>query len=250
MASLFISDLHLDPQRPASTALFRRFLSEFTQGAQALYILGDLLEYWLGDDDDPGTLQPSLEQLAALADAGCALYLMHGNRDFLIGSEFARRCGARLVEDPMRIELDGVATLLTHGDTLCTDDVPYQRFRAQVRAPDWRSNFLAQPLAERRRQAQQLRERSRAAVSHKPAQIMDVNAGAVLEAMGRHAVRRLIHGHTHRPGVHRLPLAQGEGQRLVLGDWYHHGSYLRCAEGRCQLMAFAQEGPPRLLGEA
>jgi len=232
VAALFISDLHLDPQLPATVDACLRLLRGPAADYPALYILGDLFEYWIGDDAPAQALAPVLDALAALAARGTALTVMHGNRDFLLGDDFARRCGCRLVADDQLLEcIGGVPSLLLHGDTLCTDDIDYQRFRASARDPAWQADFLARPLAERRAIVQGLRDKSRAAMRDKQAQIMDVNADAVAAAMREHGVRRLIHGHTHRPALHRFTLDGDAAERCVLGDWRADGAMLaRCDE--------------------
>jgi UDP-2,3-diacylglucosamine hydrolase len=236
--TLFISDLHLDASRPQIVALFLRFLAEQAPQAEALYILGDLFEYWIGDDmlDDPRfgpALAPIAQGLRTVSDAGVPVAFMHGNRDFLIGEAFAERCGLRLLPEAQVIDLHGAPTLLLHGDTLCTDDVDYQALRGRLRDPAWQAQFLALPLEERVAQAQALRARSREAMQSKREEIMDVNPGAVQEAFAAHGVARMIHGHTHRPAVHEVDLPGGRGERIVLGDWYEQGSVLRCdATGR------------------
>lgn len=233
MNTLFISDLHLDPQRPQILALFIRFLDTLDPArTEALYILGDLFETWIGDDEDAPAFQSISEQLRAVSERGIAVNLMHGNRDFLLGSAFAERSGVHLIEDPARIELYGTPVLLMHGDTLCTDDHEYQAFRRRVRDRDWQRQFLALPLAERRRLAAGLRETSREQTAGKHPGIMDVNAQAVAQAMLEAGVQTLIHGHTHRPGIHEFTLNGHPARRIVLGDWYDQGSMLEvCAAG-------------------
>lgn len=232
---LFISDLHLDPSRPQVTGLFLDFLAGEARGAAALYILGDLFEAWIGDDDPEPDHARVIAGLRALADSGVALYLMHGNRDFLLGEAFAARSGARLLPDSVVIELSGAPALLLHGDTLCTDDRAYQDFRAMVRDPAWQRDFLARPIAERQAIAHQLRETSRAATRDKAEYITDVNADAVARCMREAGVRLLIHGHTHRPAVHGFDLDGRPARRIVLGDWYEQGSLLRCDGAGCRL---------------
>ncbi|MEJ2629969.1 MAG: UDP-2,3-diacylglucosamine diphosphatase [Acidihalobacter sp.] len=230
--TLFISDLHLDLERPEVIDLLVRFLDERAVDADALYILGDLFEYWIGDDDIRDGLLPAIEALRRVSDAGVPLSFMAGNRDFLIGSGFAERAGCRLLEDPTRVELYGVPTLLMHGDSLCTDDVAYQALRKQLRDPAWQAGFLALPVEQRRAQAEALRRKSREATRGKAMAIMDVNAGEVDAAFRKHGVRRIIHGHTHRPAVHALEVDGGAARRIVLGDWYTQGSVLSVtAEG-------------------
>ena len=226
--TLFISDLHLDPARPAITALFLRFLAGPARQAEALYILGDLFEAWVGDDDDQPEYGRVTEALRAVADRGVSIGVMHGNRDFLMGENFSARTGCRLLTDPTVIDLGGVPTLLLHGDTLCTDDTQYQSLRATVRDPRWQRAFLARPLEERRRLAADLRETSREHTARKDEAIMDVNARAVTRAFREHGVQRMIHGHTHRPGVHTLTVDGVRVERIVLGDWYEQGSVLWC----------------------
>ena len=239
MAALFISDLHLCPTRPAVSRLFLDFLRGPAQRADELYILGDLFEYWAGDDDlDDPFVAVMCEALAALADDGVATFFMRGNRDFLAGDGFARRTGAALLDDPALRPIEGVPTLLMHGDTLCTDDADYQEFRSMVRSPRWQQQFLARPLAERKRMIEELRRRSEEAKSVKAEAIMDVNEYAVAAALRTHAYPRLIHGHTHRPAQH-LHLVDGRKcERWVLADWYDRGSYLECDGSACRSVPF------------
>lgn len=238
--SLFISDLHLCDSRPEMSRLFFEFLQTTALHAQALYILGDLFEYWLGDDtlDAPLNQQVCLA-LRHLADSGVAVYFMHGNRDFLIAAQFADACHATLLADPSLIDMYGTPTLLMHGDTLCTDDVSYLAFRAQVRDPHWQSQFLAQPLAARIALAQQARSQSESAKQGKSTEIMDVNADAVQEILRQYAYPRLIHGHTHRQALHNLSVDGHPSQRWVLPDWYEHGGYLRCDTQQCQFVSLS-----------
>lgn len=233
---LFISDLHLDAGRPAITALFVEFLAGLEpQRCAGLYILGDLFEAWIGDDNDDPHDAEVIAALHATTQRGIPVWLMHGNRDFLLGERFAQATGCTLLSDPARIELGGEPTLLMHGDMLCTDDHEYQQFRALVRDPDWQRQFLAKPLGERRQIAAGLRETSRQRTGEKAAEIMDVNPQAVRDTLHRHGVRRLIHGHTHRPAVHDLDLEGLPAQRIVLGDWYTQGSVLYVEDGSLRL---------------
>lgn len=233
--TLFISDLHLDPRRPAMTALFLDFLGGLGSDCAALYILGDLFEAWIGDDEDDPHFAEVLDGLRAATARGLPVSVMRGNRDFLLGDLFARKTGCTLLAEPGLIELAGERVLLLHGDTLCTDDREYQRFRTLVRDPAWQAQFLARPLAERRAMAAQMRETSRQRTGEKPADIMDVNPQAVAAALREHGVRTLIHGHTHRPAVHAFDLDGYPVRRIVLGDWYEQGSLLRCEDRACEL---------------
>lgn len=230
MSTLFVSDLHLDPVRPRITELFLEFLGGDARGAEALYILGDLFEAWIGDDDPARHHRQVAAALARLAGRGVPVYFLVGNRDFLLGEGFARSAGMTLLSEPLRLDLYGVPTLLLHGDVLCTDDRDYQAFRTMVRDPAWQRDFLARPLAERRALALQARGESRARSADKPPEIMDVNPDAVNAAFRRHGVARIIHGHTHRPALHRLELDGVPCERIVLGDWYEQGSLLRVDE--------------------
>lgn len=229
MATLFISDLHLTAARPEITTLFLDFLAHEARRADALYILGDLFEYWIGDEAVAAPeYRPMIAGMRALADAGVPLHVMHGNRDFLMGAGFEQATGCRLLPDPARIELYGRPVLLTHGDALCTRDEEYMSFRTVVRNPEWQRAFLAKSLAEREAIARNYRELSRQSTAAKRPEIMDVTPEAVLDLMRAHGVRDLIHGHTHRPGEHRFDLDGVPARRLVLGDWYDQGSVLRC----------------------
>ncbi len=229
MTDLLISDLHLSPERPAIVRLFCDFLAHRARAASTLYILGDLFEYWIGDEAvaEPA-LQPVIQGIQALTGSGVAVLLMHGNRDFLIGARFAEVTGAELLPDPFPTNLAGSPVVLTHGDILCTDDVDYQRFRAEIRQPEWIRTFLGKSVAERIAIAEQYRELSKSATSMKPADIMDVNLDAVTQMMREYSVHCLIHGHTHRPAHHRFMLDGAEASRIVLGDWYEQGSVLEC----------------------
>ncbi|HEY3488380.1 MAG TPA: UDP-2,3-diacylglucosamine diphosphatase [Gammaproteobacteria bacterium] len=224
-STFFISDLHLDPGRPDILEQFGRFTEDYAPHADAVYILGDFVEYWIGDDDDAHGLEPALQQLQELA-ARIPVYLMHGNRDFLLGSKFAAQRKIHLLQDPTVIDLYGTPTLLMHGDTLCTDDVKYQTFRRMVRTESWQQEFLRKPLAERRQIVMGLRATSKQETLAKPEEIMDVNSDTVVTTMRQHGVKQLIHGHTHRPKIHRLEIDNHPAQRIVLGDWYDKGNIL------------------------
>ena len=216
----FISDLHLCADRPALTAVFERYLAGPAQAAARLYILGDLFEYWAGDDDLDDPLNTHVAGLLAdLAESGCQVFFMPGNRDFLIGADFAARARLQLLAEPARIELGNEAVLLCHGDSLCTDDLAYQAFRSQVRNPAWQAQFLGQPLAVRKQVIAGVRMKSEEAKSEKAAAIMDVNAEAVIALLREHGVHQLIHGHTHRPADHQVDVDGSPGQRRVLADW-------------------------------
>ena len=236
MATLFISDLHLDPQRPAIIQLFLNFLQQQASGAEALYILGDLFEVWIGDDENSALGQTVSMALKVLGESGVPVYLLHGNRDFLLGNSFAAVSGIQLLPEAKVIDLYGTLTLVMHGDTLCTDDIEYQAFRSQVRAPEWRARILSLPLSQRRMMATQLRDTSQQALRKKAVDIMDVNGEAVVCAMRTHGVYRLIHGHTHRPNIHEWHLDGRVAQRIVLGDWYIQGSVLSCDVTGCRLL--------------
>ena len=232
MTTLFISDLHLDPERPAISELFGRFIDGEARGAKALYILGDLFEAWVGDDDPSATGARVADKLRALVDSGVPAYFIRGNRDFLLGEAYARRAGMTILPDPAVVMLHGQPTLLLHGDLLCTDDTAYQQFRAQTRDPRWQAEFLAQPLAARLAFAAQARAASKARygelVSNGMAETVgDVAGATVREWFARYGVRRMIHGHTHRPAIHD---ESGGTTRIVLGDWYEQGSLLRVSE--------------------
>ncbi|MGH8369747.1 MAG: UDP-2,3-diacylglucosamine diphosphatase [Gammaproteobacteria bacterium] len=227
MTTLFISDLHLDPVRPQITDAFLQFLTDEARRAESLYILGDFFEVWIGDDDPDPHHARVMTGLRELSDAGVPVYFMHGNRDFLIGEGFAKLTGCRILPDPTLIELQGTPTLLMHGDTLCTDDTEYQRFRSMVRDPAWQQTFLSKPLEERRAFAAKARSESQSQTRQKAESIMDVNQQAVEKIMLQHDVTRLIHGHTHRPAIHHFTSGSKPSTRIVLGDWYEQKSLLR-----------------------
>lgn len=232
MTTLFISDLHLEESRPDITEAFLGFLDGTASGVDQLYILGDFFEAWIGDDERT----PLQEQIAAalrkLRDSGTDIFLMHGNRDFLIGEDFCKRAGATLLDDPTVIDLHGTPTLLMHGDSLCTADVEYQKFRANMRNPQWQQMILQRPLEDRQQMARQLREISMAKNQGKEEFIMDVTPEEVIKDMEAHGVQRMIHGHTHRPAVHEL-IANGlPAKRIVLGDWDKNVWWLEAEPGK------------------
>jgi len=240
MATLFIADLHLDPSRPQITDLFEHYLaSDEVRHANALYILGDLVEAWIGDDDDAELPARIAAVTRAVRDAGVPVYFMVGNRDFLLGPAFAARAGLTLLDDGTVHDIHGRRTLLMHGDVLCTDDIAYQAVRQQVRTPEWQAQILAMPLQARRAFAAKAREDSKAHTGNTMESIMDVNADAVAETMRKAGVTRLIHGHTHRPAVHDFQLDGAPAQRIVLGDWYEQGSVLRVDADGVELRGLA-----------
>jgi len=217
----FVSDLHLRAERPDLTERFAAFLADTAAAnVEALFILGDLFEYWIGDDDlaDPFNARVC-KLLRDLADRGTHIYFIAGNRDFLIGETFAAAAGIALLDEIEKVGAGGTATLLMHGDTVCTDDLPYQEFRRMVRAKEWQEGFLARPLPERRAEVENLRRRSAEAMQGKTAEIMDANAAAIRAALTANDCPRLIHGHTHRPGREDVALADGAAERWVLSDW-------------------------------
>ena len=228
MTTLFISDLHLDAGQTDARNQCLEFLRGEASQADALYILGDLFEAWIGDDDPDSEKHSVINALHTLTrEHQVPCYLMRGNRDFLLGDVFSAHSGCTLLEDPTVVEIYGRSVLLMHGDTLCTDDVDYQEFRTLVRDPMWQQNFLAMSLEHRQAMAGKARDASRAQTAGKSDEIMDVNEESVIEAMTAHKVRTLIHGHTHRPGIHDLRLGNMAARRIVLGDWHEHGSVLR-----------------------
>jgi len=226
MAKLFISDLHLCAQRPNLMGVFVRFLNERVSEDDELYILGDLFEAWLGDDAVLPEQRPAIDALRTTTARGVPISVMHGNRDFLLGPDFESLTGCRLIPDPTPLILDGTPTLLMHGDTLCTDDIDYQKYRAQVRSPAFIAKVRTMTLQERVAIAAELRAESVQRTDSKQPEIMDVNQQAVEHCMREHAAAILIHGHTHRPAVHRFTLDGREVERIVLADWYTHGSVL------------------------
>jgi UDP-2,3-diacylglucosamine hydrolase len=243
LSTWFVSDLHLDAAFPAAVAQFDSFLQGSVRDAEALYILGDLFETWVGDDDDDEERARVCTALRGLSDAGVACHVCHGNRDFLLGSGFEQRTGCRLLADPTIIDLYGERVLLTHGDALCTADSSYQRLRSVVRDPAWQRRFLRLPLATRRALAEEARAGSRAHTGQAAAGIMDASVEAVVRVMNACAVRKLVHGHTHRPAVHEL-LVDGElAHRIVLGAWYEQGSCLRWDARGYALLTLPRGGP-------
>lgn len=234
MHSIFVSDLHLTRDRPLANEKFFDFTAGAATRAAAFYVLGDLFEHWVGDDDLEDSFNASIAgALRGLRDKGVELFFMHGNRDLLIGRIFAARCRAKLIEDPTLLDLHGTPTLLMHGDTLCTDDVDYQNFRAYAHDPENQRRFLAQPLAERKKSMLDMRAQSEQSKREKPAAIMDVAPAAVEKALRESGYPRLIHGHTHRPALHAHVVDGRTCERWVLTDWYGRAGYLRCDAGGC-----------------
>lgn len=227
MTTLFISDLHLDDRRPQSTAWLMEFLQTEAVDADALYILGDLFEFWLGDDVPTPCGQQVAEALSRLDDLGVPVFFQHGNRDFLIRQTYANQAGMTLLPEELVVDLYGEEVLVMHGDSMCTDDVPYQQFRSLVRDRDWQDDFLSKTPPERLQIAMQARDASAEHKGNVSMDIMDVNQKQVIAALSRHEVTKMIHGHTHRPAIHKLNLGGVAGQRIVLGDWYAKPSVLR-----------------------
>lgn len=224
MATLFASDLHLDSESPWAIDAFLAFLAGPARSADALYLLGDLFEVWVGDDDDGPDHARTCAGLKALTDAGVAVYVIHGNRDFLLGDGFVRRTGVKLLPDPVLVDLHGVPTLLSHGDVFCTEDRSYQQLRSIVRQPAWQQRFLSLPLDARRALASAARAGSKAHTGRTVPVIMDVNPDAVLRAFRATGARRLIHGHTHRPAIHPGVVDGISAERVVLAPWYEAAS--------------------------
>ena len=226
--TVFISDLHLAPERPEIIKLFIKFVDEIAADADALYILGDFLEYWLGDDDPASALTPVFNKLIELDEKyKTKIFFMHGNRDFLIGNKLAEHCHFTLIDDIHKIKIRNHHALLMHGDTLCTDDIEYQKFRAMVRSTQWKQEILSKTLEERKQIAHSLREKSKKSAAEKDEYIMDVNQKTTDDVFTENNINLLIHGHTHRPAIHHKIINNNNTTRIVLGDWYKTGSYLR-----------------------
>ena len=238
MATLFIADLHLQTEEPAITAGFLRFLQGEARHADALYILGDLFEAWIGDDDPNPLHREIAAAIKTLVDSGVPCFFIHGNRDFLLGKRYARDCGMTLLAEETVLDLYGRNILIMHGDTLCTDDTGYLAFRAKVHTPWIQTLFLALPLFIRSRIAAKMRAGSKAANSSKSMTIMDVNPQAVASVMAKHQVQWLIHGHTHRPYMHDLTVNDKPAHRVVLGAWHTEGSMIKVTPDGVELIAF------------
>lgn len=235
MSTLFISDLHLSAERPDIIQLFVTFMFGEARNANALYILGDLFEVWLGDDYYEPELEPAIKALKQFSESGKPLFVLHGNRDFLMGTDFEKLTGCKILPDPSLITLNGQQALISHGDELCIDDVEYMEFRKMVRNPQWQKIFLNKPVKERIEFAKQARSESKTKTQQKAIDIMDVNQGAVEQLMKQHNVDLLIHGHTHRPNTHHFDVNGKTLMRIVLGDWYNQGSVLTCKDQNCKL---------------
>lgn len=239
MSLILISDIHLQPGRPDLSAGLSRYLDNLDLDCQQLYLLGDLFEYWIGDDAPLPGAEQLAEQLRGLSDRGVQLFFQAGNRDFLVGQQWLQRAGMHLLPEAFKLRFpDGVMTLLMHGDQLCTDDTAYQAFRQQVRDPAWQRVFLSKSVDERIAIAEQLRTESKKQGAIKTEAIMDVSPATVQQAMEKAAVSRLIHGHTHRPAMHRLELTSGTAERMVLGDWDKQGWYIKADANGTRLLSF------------
>jgi UDP-2,3-diacylglucosamine hydrolase len=232
-STLFLSDLHLSPERPGVAEAFHRFCAGPARDATAVYVLGDLYDWWIGDDQlrDPFAARVA-DSLRGVASSGAALFVARGNRDFLLGERFAARTGASMLGESTLLDLDGTPTLVSHGDELCTEDVEYMRYRRRARDPVAQRRFLRLPWFARRAFAAWLRRKSRGATSLKPEAILDVDERAVADALRTAGARRIIHGHTHRPATHRMSVDGVACERIVLPDWHDRGHYLEAVGGR------------------
>lgn len=227
MTTLFISDLHLEEARPDIIKAFFNFLNNKARNADALYILGDFFEAWIGDDENTPLQLSVKNELKALSESGTQIFIMHGNRDFLIGQQFCNETGCTLLSDPAVITLYGKDVILMHGDSLCTRDTEYMKFRQNMRNQEWQTMFLKRSLPERQLVAQQLRTISQAKNKGKTQEIMDVTPEEVVATLSQHKASLLIHGHTHRPAIHQLQVDTKPATRVVLGDWDSHVWYLK-----------------------
>lgn len=243
MPTLFISDLHLTGKRPQVIQLFLDFLKRDAVNADALYILGDFFEYWIGDEAvHRPDHEPVIRALRELRETGTPVYVMHGNRDFLMGGDFEDASGCDLVADPTVIDLYGRKTLITHGDYLCTDDTTYMEFRDMVRQQSWQKEFLKKSVEERDAIAQKYRSISKEISATKEPDIMDINQQTLLAEMQKYGVDLVIHGHTHRPAVHEFSIGSRAAKRIVLGDWYDQGSMLIADGNALNLVSFDGDG--------
>jgi len=230
MKTLFIPDLHLEADRPQIGEQFLAFLEGEARDADTLYILGDLFEFWVGDDDPNEHYAAMKSAMRALVDSGVPVFFMHGNRDFMIGDDFATETGVNLLPDPYLLDLHGTQVLLTHGDAYCTDDVEYQAVRQRTRNPEWQQMMLQKPLAERQAFAAQARAASLAHGKTIDDEISDVNDDAIATSFREHGMAVMLHGHTHRPAVHPVDVGGERAKRIVMGDWYEQGSVVRWDE--------------------
>lgn len=238
MTTLFISDLHLADERPGITQILLKFLANEAVKSDALYLLGDIFEYWIGDDASMPEYKAVCDALKSVSDSGVPLYFMRGNRDFLVGNEFATATGLQLLDDPTVIDLYGVPTLLTHGDGLCTDDIKHQEFRAFALDPANQAQILSLPIEHRDRIAQGIRLLSKSNNALEAADIIDVNQQAVEDCLREHQVTQMIHGHTHRPATHSFDLDGKAATRIVLSDWHEHlGSVLVCEGSNYEMLS-------------
>ncbi|MGB1580759.1 MAG: UDP-2,3-diacylglucosamine diphosphatase [Nevskiales bacterium] len=226
MSIHFISDLHLSDEKPGISRLFIDYLSGPARSADSLYMLGDIFEYWIGDDASMPQYEAECTALRSLSVSGVKVYFMHGNRDFLVGNEFALATGIHILQDPCTIDLYGEKTLITHGDFLCTDDIKHQEFRAFALNPDNQKQILSLPIAQRDKIAQGIRLLSKSNNAHEPADIIDVNQQAIVNCLREHAVQQMIHGHTHRPNTHTFDVDGQAAQRVVLSDWHEHEGFV------------------------
>ena len=227
MPTLFISDLHLQAERPEIGEQFLTFLGGDARQADALYILGDLFEVWLGDDDPNPYYTRMKSALREVVDAGVSTFFMHGNRDFLVGETFARETGVSILSDPVLVNLHGASVLLSHGDVFCTDDIQYQQLRAMTRDPQWQADFREKSIEDRTAIAVEVRQQSLEYGKNLDEEIADVNNDAIVEVLRKYDAEILLHGHTHRPAVHKLDLGERIATRIVLGDWFEQGSVVR-----------------------
>ncbi|WP_189377248.1 UDP-2,3-diacylglucosamine diphosphatase [Thalassotalea profundi] len=232
----FIADLHLAQNRPDITACFLSFLKTDALNAQTLYILGDLFEYWIGDDDDSPFVAEIAQGLKQLADNGTAIYFIHGNRDFLLGKKYAQKAGMILLPEIDTINLHDQKIIIMHGDTLCTQDVGYQKFRKKSRSWWWQAMIKSLPLFVRRKIAEDYRKKSASATAMKSQEIMDVTDSEVVNSLSEHNSLLMIHGHTHRPNIHNVNVNGKQAKRIVLGDWYEQGSWLKFDKNGYQLL--------------
>ena len=230
MTTIFISDLHLDKDRPKVIRYFIDFLNNLESDIESLYILGDFVEYWVGDDDPGDGLEEVFSSIKKKSNS-IPIYFMHGNRDFMISEKFCNQHGMKFLKDPTKIKLHGKKILLMHGDTLCIDDIEYQKFRTMVRSPLWQNEMLKKSLEERINLAKMLRAKSLSETGTKDEVIMDVSNDEVISQLKKHDVDMIIHGHTHRPNIHKIISENKECKRIVLGDWYDKSFILRISDG-------------------